>query len=49
MDINNVNTFIVDVGSGRSVTVEDGGTLNINNVDNLINISSDTGAMGIQN
>ena len=49
VDINNVNTFIVDVGSGRSVTVEDGGTLNINNVDNLINISSDTGAMGIQN
>ena len=40
VDINNVNTFIVDVGSGRSVTVEDGGTLKINNVDTVMSKSS---------
>ncbi|WP_094752847.1 hypothetical protein [Campylobacter avium] len=49
VDINNVNTFIVDVGSGRSVTVEDGGTLNINNVDSLINVSSTSDSASIYN
>ena len=49
VDINNVNTFIVDVGSGRSVTVEDGGTLNINNVDSLINVSSTSASASIYN
>ena len=47
IEIKDVNTF--DIQPGGSIQVENGGTLNINNVDSLINVSSDTGAMGIQN
>ncbi|WP_273404821.1 hypothetical protein [Campylobacter avium] len=49
VEIKNINNFVINGLQGAYISVQKGGTLKINNVDSLINISSDTGAMGIQN
>lgn len=49
IEINNVNTFVVDAMLGNGIQVTNGSTLNINNVDSLINVSSTSASASIYN
>ena len=48
-EINNINKIVIDATSKGGIEVLDGSTLNINNVDSLINVSSTSASASIYN
>ena len=49
VEIKNINNFVINGLQGAYISVQKGSTLNINNVDSLINVSSTSASASIYN